>query len=64
MRCPTLVIVGDEDIADMQGIAATSRASIGGARLATGGRGVAPAEPRAPGEVNPILGSRVPRRRR
>ena len=35
VRCPTLVIVGDEDIADMQGIAAHVAASIGGARLET-----------------------------
>ena len=35
VRCPTLVIVGDEDIADMQGIAAHVAASIGDARLAT-----------------------------
>jgi pimeloyl-ACP methyl ester carboxylesterase len=33
IRCPTLVIVGDEDIADMQGIAAHVAASIGDARL-------------------------------
>ena len=33
VRCPTLVIVGDLDIADMQGIAAHVAASIGGARL-------------------------------
>ena len=35
VRCPTLVIVGDEDIADMQGIAAHLASSIAGARLAT-----------------------------
>lgn len=35
VRCPTLVIVGDEDIADMQGIAAHVSGSIGGARLET-----------------------------
>ena len=31
--CPTLVIVGDEDIADMQSIAAHLASSIDGARL-------------------------------
>jgi pimeloyl-ACP methyl ester carboxylesterase len=35
IRCPTLVIVGDEDVADMQGIAAHVAASISAARLAT-----------------------------
>jgi pimeloyl-ACP methyl ester carboxylesterase len=35
IRCPTLVIVGDEDIADMQGIAAHVAGSIAGATLAT-----------------------------
>ena len=35
IMCPTLVIVGDEDIADMQGIAAHVAGSIGNARLET-----------------------------
>lgn len=35
VRCPTLVIVGDEDIADMQGIASHVAESIRDARLAT-----------------------------
>jgi pimeloyl-ACP methyl ester carboxylesterase len=33
VRCPTLVIVGDEDVADMLAIAAHVAESIGGARL-------------------------------
>ena len=47
VRCPTLVIVGDEDIADMQGIAAHVAASIGGARLEHRRGRIAPAEPGA-----------------
>ena len=35
IRCPTLVLVGDEDVSDMQGIAAHVAASISGARLVT-----------------------------
>jgi len=35
VRCPTLVLVGDEDVADMQAIAAHVAASIEGARLVT-----------------------------
>jgi pimeloyl-ACP methyl ester carboxylesterase len=35
IRCPTLVLVGDEDVADMQAIAAHVAASIAGARLVT-----------------------------
>jgi len=35
VRCPTLVLVGDEDVADMQGIAAHVAASIPQARLET-----------------------------
>jgi pimeloyl-ACP methyl ester carboxylesterase len=55
VRCPTLVIVGDEDIADMQGIAAHVAASIGDARLVTvTGASHLPSLER-PEEVNPIL---------
>ena len=55
VRCPTLVIVGDEDIADMQGIAAHVAASIGDARLETvTGASHLPSLER-PDEVNPFL---------
>jgi 3-oxoadipate enol-lactonase len=55
IRCPTLVIVGDEDIADMQGIAAHVVASIDGARLATvSGASHLPSLER-PDEVNGLL---------
>jgi pimeloyl-ACP methyl ester carboxylesterase len=33
IRCPTLVIVGDEDVADMRAIAAHVADSVSGARL-------------------------------
>ena len=53
--CPTLVIVGDEDIADMQGIAAHLASSIAGARLETiAGASHLPSLER-PDEVNAIL---------
>ena len=53
--CPTLVIVGDEDIADMQGIAAHLASSIDGARLETvSGASHLPSLER-PDEVNAIL---------
>lgn len=35
IRCPTLVLVGDEDVADMTAIAAHVANSVGGARLVT-----------------------------
>ena len=35
IRCPTLVLVGDEDVADMQGIATHVAESVDGARLVT-----------------------------
>ncbi len=55
VRCPTLVIVGDEDIDDMQGIAAHVAASIDNARLATvAGASHLPSLER-PDEVNAIL---------
>ncbi len=55
VRCPTLVIVGDEDIADMQGIAAHLATSIREARLVTvAGASHLPSLER-PEEVNPIL---------
>lgn len=55
VRCPTLVIVGDEDIDDMQGIAARVAGSIADARLATiAGASHLPSLER-PAEVNAIL---------
>ena len=55
VRCPTLVIVGDEDIADMQGIAAHVAASIGDARLETvAGASHLPSLER-PDEVNALI---------
>jgi pimeloyl-ACP methyl ester carboxylesterase len=55
VRCPTLVIVGDEDIADMHGIAAHVAASIDGARLETvTGASHLPSLER-PDEVNAII---------
>jgi 3-oxoadipate enol-lactonase len=55
IRCPTLVLVGDADVADMQAIAAHVAASIDGARLVTI-RGAAhlPGLER-PGETNAAL---------
>jgi pimeloyl-ACP methyl ester carboxylesterase len=55
VRCPTLVIVGDEDIGDMQGIAAHVAASIDGARLATVEEASHLPSLERPEEVNQIL---------
>lgn len=53
--CPTLVLVGDEDIQDMQGIASHVAASIAEARLVTiPGASHLPSLER-PGAVTPIL---------
>ena len=55
IHCPTLVLVGEEDIADMQAIAAHVATSIAGARLATvPGASHLPSLER-PDEVNPLL---------
>jgi pimeloyl-ACP methyl ester carboxylesterase len=55
VRCRTLVIVGDEDIADMQNIAAHVAASIAGARVETiAGASHLPSLER-PDEVNALL---------
>jgi pimeloyl-ACP methyl ester carboxylesterase len=55
IACPTLVVVGDEDIDDMQGISAHVAASIPGARRETvAGASHLPALER-PDEVNRIL---------
>jgi len=55
VSCPTLVLVGEEDIADMQAIAAHVAASIPGARAETvSGASHLPSLER-PDEVNPLL---------
>jgi 3-oxoadipate enol-lactonase len=55
VRCPTLVIVGDEDIPDMQAIAAHVTASIEGARLVTVPRASHLPSLERPEEVNAIV---------
>jgi pimeloyl-ACP methyl ester carboxylesterase len=55
VRCPTLVIVGDEDIDDMQGIAAHVAASISEARLATVAGASHLPSLEQPDEVNALL---------
>ena len=55
IRCPTLVLVGDEDVSDMQGIATHVAASIADARLVTiPGASHLPGLER-PEAVNPLL---------
>jgi pimeloyl-ACP methyl ester carboxylesterase len=55
IRCPTLVLVGEEDVADMQAVAAHVAASIEAARLVTvPGAAHLPSLER-PDEVNPVL---------
>ena len=55
VRCPTLVLVGDHDVADMQAIAAHVAGSIDGARLVTvAGASHLPSLER-PDEVNALL---------
>jgi 3-oxoadipate enol-lactonase len=55
IRCPTLVVVGDEDVPDMRAIAGHLAASIGPARQATvAGAGHLPSLER-PEEVNALL---------
>lgn len=55
VRCPTLVLVGDHDVADMQAIAAHVAESIDGARLVTvAGASHLPSLER-PDEVNALL---------
>ena len=55
VRCPTLVLVGDHDVADMQAIAAHVAESIEGARLVTvAGASHLPSLER-PDEVNVLL---------
>ena len=45
IRCPTLVLVGDEDVADMRAIAAHVAHSVSGARLVNVARDGTPTEP-------------------
>ena len=55
VRCPTLVLVGDEDVSDMVAIAAHVADSVGGARLVTvSGAAHLPSLERAD-EVNTLL---------
>ena len=55
IRCPTLVLVGDEDVSDMTAIAAHVADSVSGARLVTvSGAAHLPSLERAD-EVNALL---------
>ena len=55
VRCPTLVLVGDEDVSDMRAIAAHVADSVSGARLVTvSGAAHLPSLERAD-EVNALL---------
>lgn len=55
IRCPTLVVVGDHDLADMQGIAAHVAASIEGAAVETVADAAHLPSLERPNEVNEIL---------
>jgi len=55
IRCPTLVLVGDEDVSDMRGIAAHVADSIDGARLVTVANAAHLPSLERPDEVNPVL---------
>jgi 3-oxoadipate enol-lactonase len=55
VRCPTLVLVGDHDVADMQGIAAHLAGSIEGARLVTIPNAAHLPSLERPEEVNELL---------
>jgi 3-oxoadipate enol-lactonase len=55
IRCPTLVLVGDEDVSDMRGIADHLAASIEGARLVTVADAAHLPSLERPDEVNPLL---------
>jgi 3-oxoadipate enol-lactonase len=55
IRCPTLVLVGDQDIPEMQAIAAHVGASVDGARLATIARAAHLPSLERPEEVNAFL---------
>jgi pimeloyl-ACP methyl ester carboxylesterase len=55
IRCPTLVLVGDEDVVDMRAIAAHVAGSIEGARLVTIANAAHLPSLECPGEVNALL---------
>ncbi|MGE5274970.1 MAG: alpha/beta fold hydrolase [Verrucomicrobiota bacterium] len=55
IRCPTLVLVGEDDVADMLGIAARLAQAIGGARLVTIGKAAHVPSFERPDEVNALL---------
>jgi pimeloyl-ACP methyl ester carboxylesterase len=55
VRCPTLVLVGDHDVADLQGIAAHLAGSIEGARLVTIPNAAHLPSLERPEEVNELL---------
>jgi len=55
VRCPTLVLVGDHDVADMQAIAAHVAGSIDGARLVTVPRASHLPSLERPDEVNALV---------
>ena len=55
IRCPTLVIVGEHDVADMRGIAAHAADTIGGARLVTVADAAHLPSLERPDEVNALL---------
>ena len=55
IRCPTLVLVGDEDVSDMQAIAAHVAGSIEGARLVTIANTAHLPSLERPDEVNALL---------
>jgi 3-oxoadipate enol-lactonase len=55
IRCPTLVLVGEYDVADMQGIAAHLADSIDGARLVTIADAAHLPSLERPAEVNALL---------
>ena len=55
IRCPTLVLVGEHDVPDMQGIAAHVAESIEGARLVTVANAAHLPSLERPDEVNTLL---------
>jgi pimeloyl-ACP methyl ester carboxylesterase len=55
IACPTLVIVGDEDVGDMRAIAAHIAGSVDGARLATVANSAHLPSLEKPDEVNALL---------
>jgi pimeloyl-ACP methyl ester carboxylesterase len=55
IRCPTLVLVGEEDVADMRAIAAHVAGSIEGARLVTIAEAAHLPSLERPDEVNALL---------